>query len=158
MNKQEMISELKVAAEYFQRSTRCLDEVDSSFAPKEPLFSVAKHVAHAAQTIDWFLDGAFRPQGFDLDFEKHDREVSACTSLTAARKWFDQAISKAIETISAKSDSELTEALPEGPVMGGQPRYAIIVAITDHTAHHRGALTVYSRLLGKVPPMPYMEA
>ena len=25
-----------------------------------------------------------------------------------------------------------------------------------HTAHHRGALTVYSRMLGKVPPMPYM--
>jgi uncharacterized damage-inducible protein DinB len=25
----------------------------------------------------------------------------------------------------------------------------------EHTAHHRGALTVYSRLLGKVPPMPY---
>ena len=24
-----------------------------------------------------------------------------------------------------------------------------------HTAHHRGALTVYSRQLGKVPPMPY---
>jgi hypothetical protein len=28
---------------------------------------------------------------------------------------------------------------------------------TDHTAHHRGALTVYSRLLGKVPKMPYAD-
>jgi uncharacterized damage-inducible protein DinB len=27
--------------------------------------------------------------------------------------------------------------------------------MVEHTAHHRGALTVYSRLLGKVPLMPY---
>jgi hypothetical protein len=27
--------------------------------------------------------------------------------------------------------------------------------MVEHTAHHRGALTAYSRLLGKVPPMPY---
>ena len=47
--------------------------------------------------------------------------------------------------------------LPPGPIMGGQPRLAIFGALTDHSAHHRGALTVYSRLLGKVPPMPYMD-
>jgi uncharacterized damage-inducible protein DinB len=41
--------------------------------------------------------------------------------------------------------------------MGGLPRYAIVSALTDHTAHHRGALTVYARLLGLVPPMPYMD-
>jgi len=28
--------------------------------------------------------------------------------------------------------------------------------MVEHTAHHRGALTVYSRVLGKVPAMPYM--
>jgi uncharacterized damage-inducible protein DinB len=42
-------------------------------------------------------------------------------------------------------------------VMGGAPRYAVISAIEDHTAHHRGALTVYSRLRGHVPTMPYMD-
>ncbi len=31
----------------------------------------------------------------------------------------------------------------------------MISAITDHTSHHRGALSVYARLLGKVPAMPY---
>jgi uncharacterized damage-inducible protein DinB len=35
---------------------------------------------------------------------------------------------------------------------------AIFGAITDHTAHHRGALTVYARLAGAVPPMPYADA
>jgi uncharacterized damage-inducible protein DinB len=39
--------------------------------------------------------------------------------------------------------------------MGGQPISDIVWAMVEHTAHHRGALTVYSRQLGKVPPMPY---
>jgi uncharacterized damage-inducible protein DinB len=29
--------------------------------------------------------------------------------------------------------------------------------MVEHTAHHRGALTVYSRLLGKVSQMPYFD-
>ena len=41
--------------------------------------------------------------------------------------------------------------------IGGIPRIAIIGSITDHTAHHRGALSVYARLNGVVPPMPYMD-
>jgi uncharacterized damage-inducible protein DinB len=42
--------------------------------------------------------------------------------------------------------------------MGGLPRHSVVSALMDHTAHHRGALTVYARLLGKVSPMPYMDA
>jgi uncharacterized damage-inducible protein DinB len=57
--------------------------------------------------------------------------------------------------VSAKSDADLMTLLPPGPIMGGVPRMAIFGAITDHTAHHRGALTVYARVSGIVPPMPY---
>jgi len=39
--------------------------------------------------------------------------------------------------------------------MAGEPRAAIIAAIAEHTAHHRGSLAVYARLLGYVPPIPY---
>lgn len=28
-------------------------------------------------------------------------------------------------------------------------------SVSCHTAHHRGALTVYARALGKTPAMPY---
>jgi uncharacterized damage-inducible protein DinB len=41
--------------------------------------------------------------------------------------------------------------------MGGEPRISILFGILEHTAHHRGALSVYTRLCGKVPLMPYME-
>jgi hypothetical protein len=36
---------------------------------------VAQQVAHAAQTLDWFVEGASKDAGFDLDFEKHAKSV-----------------------------------------------------------------------------------
>jgi uncharacterized damage-inducible protein DinB len=51
--------------------------------------------------------------------------------------------------------TDLSRLLRPGPVMGGQPIGNIVWGMVEHTAHHRGALSVYTRLLGKTPPMPY---
>ncbi len=152
---QQAVAELKSAEEFFNRSTRGLTEEHSGVMPAPGMMSAAQQVAHAAQTVDWFIAGAFDPKGFDLDFDAHARLTQACTSLAEARAWFEKAIGEAAATIGSKSDAELMEPLPAGPVMGGAPRMAIFGAITDHTAHHRGALTVYARTQGVVPPMPY---
>jgi uncharacterized damage-inducible protein DinB len=155
---QQALTELQAAHEYFNRSTRNLTEVHSTFAPADGMMTAAQQVAHVAQTIDWFLEGAFRPEGFDLNWEEHAKVVGGYTSLEQARAWFERAVAGAIAKVTPLSDDELMQALPEGPIMGGTPRLAIFGAINDHTAHHRGALTVYARLNGVVPPMPYMEA
>jgi uncharacterized damage-inducible protein DinB len=118
---------------------------------------MAQQVAHAAQTIDWFMEGAFGPDGFDMDFEAHDRKVRDVATLAEARAWFGKSVESATQTIDVKSEEEWGQALPVGPVMGGASRAAIFGAITDHTAHHRGALTVYAGLQGKTPPMPYVD-
>ena len=154
---QQALAELDSAHESFNRSTRHLTEAHSTFAPAEGMMTAAQLVAHVAQTIDWFVGGAFRPEGFDLDFETLAKDVSAYTSLEQARAWFERAVTDARAKIGPLTDGDLQTPLPEGPIMGGLPRFAIIGAITDHTAHHRGALTVYARLNGLVPPMPYME-
>ena len=153
----QALIELQAAHEYFNRSTRNLAEAHSSFAPAEGMMTAAQQVAHVAHTIDWFVEGAFRPEGFDLNWEEHAKLVGGCTSLEQARAWFERAMANATARVTSLSDAELLEALPEGPIMGGAPRMAIFGAINDHTAHHRGALTVYARLNGIVPPMPYME-
>jgi uncharacterized damage-inducible protein DinB len=152
---QQAAAELDSAHEFFNRSTRNLSEAHSSVVPAEGMMSAAQQVAHAAQTVEWFMEGACRPEGFDLDFEKHAKATEACTSLAAARDWFERAMAAAKQRVAALTDAELLVPLPDGPVMGGLPRIAIFSAITDHTAHHRGALTVYARLQGVVPPMPY---
>ncbi len=157
MLKQGLAAELKSASAFFERSSSCLTEADSAYAPKEGLYTVANHVAHVAQSIDWFIDGAFNPKGFDMNFEAHIQKALACISLSEARDWFSRAVKHAIEVVESRSEQEWQQPLPQGPIMGGAPRLAVISAISEHTAHHRGALTVYSRLLGKTPPMPYGE-
>ena len=154
---QQAVAQLDAAHEYFNRSTRNLTEAHSGARPAAGVMSAAQQVAHVAHTIDWFVQGAFRPEGFDTNFEAQSKVLQGCTSLAAARASFEKAVAAAKATVSAKTDAELMAPLPPG-IMGGAPRMAIFSAITDHTAHHRGALTVYARVSGIVPPMPYMDA
>ena len=154
---QQALMELDSAHEFFNRSTRNLTEAHSTFAPAEGMMTVAQQVAHVAQTIDWFVQGAFRPEGFDQNWEEQAKALSSYTSLEKARDWFERAVANAKAKVAPMTDADLLVPLPDGPIMGGAPRMAIFGAINDHTAHHRGALTVYARLNGIVPPMPYME-
>ena len=154
---QQAVAELTSTEDFFTRSTRNLQEAHSTFAPVAGMMTAAQQVAHAAHTVDWFIEGAFGPDGFSMDFAGHATVINGYTSLKAAQEWFTKAMASAKALLAAKSDAELLVLLPPGPIMGGAPRLAIVSAIVDHTAHHRGALTVYARLNGVVPPMPYME-
>lgn len=158
MQKSVMSGELSAMKEFFDRSTRALSEEDSGFVPAAGMWTAAQQVAHVAQTVEWFVEGAFAPGGFSMDWETMGKEVEAVTSLAAARAWLDRAVSAALTRIESESEEEWAKPLPPGPIMGGMPRFTIFGSISDHSAHHRGALTVYARLRGKVPPMPYMEA
>jgi len=151
----DFASQLAASKEFFERSTRVLEEADSEFRPREGMMTVAQQVAHAAQTLDWFVEGASRREGFDLNFEQHARDLARVTSLAAARKTMEAAYENGIRFVRSLGPEGLARPLPPGPIMGGQPIGDIVWAMIEHTAHHRGALTVYSRLLGKVPPMPY---
>ena len=82
----------------------------------------------------------------------------SATSLEEARRWLERAFAAGRAAIAAHGAAEWDAPLPDGPIMGGAPRFTVLGAIRDHTAHHRGALAVYARLRGKVPPMPYIEA
>lgn len=151
----DFANQLLASKDFFERSTRVLEESDSQYRPQEGMMTVAQQVAHTAQTLDWFIDGVSRPEGFDLNFEEHAKALGAVTSLAAAKQSLETAYSRAIQFIRSQGAGGLAKPLPAGPIMGGQPMSNIVWAMVEHTAHHRGALTVYSRMLGKVPPMPY---
>lgn len=156
MKPKALAKELQTFKVFFDRSISCLQEEDSAFAPVAGMRTVAQTVAHVAQTVDWFIEGAFRAEGFDMDFERYEAELTRVTSLAEAKKHLDSAFAAAEKVILGRSEEEWSRPLPEGPVMGGAPRFAIIGGLNDHTAHHRGALTVYARLRGYAPEMPYM--
>jgi len=150
------IISLNSAKQFFDKSTSCFAEEDSGFTPQEGCFTVAQQVAHVAQTIDWFVEGVFGGKGFDEDFVAHETRVRGVTSLTEAREWWSRAMDGALAAWGTSSAQELAKPIENDNIMGGAPKGAALNGITDHTAHHRGALTVYARLLGKVAPMPYM--
>jgi uncharacterized damage-inducible protein DinB len=150
----DFASQLLVSQDFFNRSTSVLEESNSEFRPQPEMMTVAQQVAHVAQTLDWFIDGVSRPEGFDFDFEKHAKATAAVTSLAAARQWLEKAFANAVAFLRARTDEELARPIA-GPMMTGCPMSDIVWSMVEHTAHHRGALTVYSRLLKKVPPMPY---
>jgi uncharacterized damage-inducible protein DinB len=148
------VQELQMTQKFFNTSLTAFDEKDSGFAAKPGLFTVANHVAHVAETVHWFIEGAFG-KGWDMDFESAEKRNRAVTSLTAARAQLDEAFDAVVKIIGEASDQVLCEPIPDKQIMEGAPRCSIVSAIADHTAHHRGALSVYARLLGKEPPMPY---
>jgi uncharacterized damage-inducible protein DinB len=123
----------------------------------EGMFTVSQLIGHVAQTIDWFMEALTSENGFNMDFEGLEKRIRDVNSLESAMKWLNESYASAIAIIESKDETLLAEPLPEGPIMGGCPKYSVIGALIEHTAHHRGALTVYSRLLGKIPKMPYGE-
>jgi len=78
-----------------------------------------------AQPVDWFWAGAFQEEGFDMDFEARLAKTNSYDSSAA---------------LGSKSDAELLERLPAGPIMGGMQWMAIPGTITGYTAHHRGGV------------------
>jgi uncharacterized damage-inducible protein DinB len=155
MNANALCGELATTEKFFANTIACFEEADSGFAPQSDLYTVAASVAHVARTVDWFIEGAFqRADGFDMDFPTHIADAKQVTSLLAAKSWLARSFVKAASIITENS-GRLSLPLPPG-IMEGLPRLAIVGGIVDHTAHHRGALAVYARLISKTPAMPYL--
>ncbi len=149
-----LAAELNMTLKFFKNSMGVFDEADSGFAPQPEMFTVAAQVDHIAGTVDWFLEGAFGA-GWDMNFDVHLAACRDATSLEASMSKLEASFAKAVEVVGGASQADLFAPIADTQIMDGAPRAAIVSAITDHTAHHRGALTVYARLLGKEPAMPY---
>ena len=150
----DIATQLETSLKYMKSTISIFEEDDAGFAPQPELYTVTGHIAHAADSVDWFVEGAFG-KGWNLDFEGLIAAARAVETLEEANGWLDRAFAKAIAAFESASDEDLLATIPDERIMRGAPRYAIVGPIVDHTAHHRGALTVYARLLGKVSPMPY---
>ncbi len=159
MIKEHMLRELRESERFYLNTVSCFEEEDSLFRPKDEMMHVAGQIAHTALSIRWFIEGAFeREDGFDMDFEAHQLETKKHQSIAESLALLKYEFEYAKGVVATKSDEELFAPLPKGPVMGEQPRIGAVLGILEHTAHHRGALSVYARLLDKVPAMPYLDA
>jgi uncharacterized damage-inducible protein DinB len=151
---QGLVRELESTLKFFKTTLSIFEPDDGGFAPFPELYTVSGHVAHTADSVDSFIEGAFGA-GWDMEFEALIATAKAVTSLPEAIEWLDRAFANAAEVVGAASDEALFEPIPDTRIMTGAPRIAVISGIVDHTAHHRGSLAVYARLIGKEPAMPY---
>ena len=149
-----LVIQLENSCRYFKGTLSVFDEADSGFQPRPEMFTVAAHVRHVADTVDWFMEGAFG-SGWQMDFEAHVAHAHEATSLADEVAALERAYAAAIATVSDLSDAELFAPISDEAIMGGAPRAVVVNGIADHTAHHRGALSVYARLLDREPAMPY---
>ncbi len=153
--KDGLIEQLKMQEKFFLNTIDCLTEEDSDFKPQDEMYTVAQHISHTAETYDWFIEGAFG-NGFDMNFDNYEERMKKYASLKAGIEQLKTAVANSIEKIQSYSEKKLMMPIA-GAIMNGAPKIIIISALGDHTAHHRGALSVYARLLGKKPQMPYGE-
>ncbi len=156
MLQQGLIQELTVTENFFLKTIDCLSADDALYRPDPAMYTVTSHLDHVADSVTWFIEGAFKhADGFAMNFEDMIVESHKKTDFNAAKQKVIDAFAEARAVIAKQSEADLYASLPDGPIMGGAPKLAVIGGITDHTAHHRGCLAVYARLLGKVPEMPY---
>ncbi len=149
-----LVQELQSTLKYFKTTISVFDHNDESFAPDSEMYTVAGHIAHTAGSVEWFIAGAFG-DGWNMDFEADIAEAKAVTSLDEALSWLHRAFDHAVRVVGEASDDQLLAPIADTRIMDGAPCAAVVSGIVDHTAHHRGSLAVYARLVGKVPPMPY---
>ena len=157
MTIQEMLAtQLGNSLKFFRQTTSAFAEDDSGFRPDPEMFTVAGHVAHAADEVDWLVEGAFG-EGWDMDFEAIKARIGKVRSLGEANAWLARAFEAAIRTVERAGEEELLAPVPDERMMPGMPRAGIVNEIVDHTAHHRGSLAVYLRVMGRTPPTLYAE-
>ena len=74
-----LATRLKTTLKFFQGTISGFEEADSGFAPGPEMFTVAAQVAHVADTVDWFVEGAFG-KGWNLDFAALEARIKAVES------------------------------------------------------------------------------
>ena len=149
------------AAEIVRNERKFLNNVLKDFKPEngdfratDDMMTVTQQIRHIAVTAKWFREGAFGA-GFDMDFEKLDATLKEPATLEEALAELDAVYDANIAFLESLSAEELQAPMSPNPLFGEAPRMAVISAEVDHTAHHRGALSVYLRLLGVTPTMVY---
>ena len=141
---------------YLQNILKDFKAEQGDFRPAEGMMNVAQQVYHIAHTVRWFREGAFG-EGFNMDFEALEAVNQAPVSLEEAMGVLDKEYDSYAAFLEGQSEADLAAPIPPNPVFGEAPRFVVIFAQMDHTAHHRGSLAVYLRLLGVKPTMIYEE-
>ncbi len=91
-----LVKELESTQKFFNKTISIFEPGDARYAPMPELYTVAGAIAHTADSIDWFIEGAFG-KGWDMEFEALIAKAKAVTSLEEATDWIERAFANAAD-------------------------------------------------------------
>ena len=153
---QETVDVLQKQQQFLMNVVGDFTEEHADYKPTGEMMTVAQQVRHIARVTDWFREGAFG-SGFNMDFESEAVEMMKPVTLEQAREELNRSFRELFERVGPLSHEEVSAPMAPNPILGECPKFVALNANGDHIAHHRGALTVYLRLLGMTPKMVYMD-
>ena len=123
--------------------------------PHEKSMTLGRLVTHLAELVGW---GASVLTSEGADLTGSSRSDRAETSLAAVLARFDESVASARRGIADRTDGELLAPWTlkrDGQEVFTAPRImAARAVLLQHSAHHRGQLSVYLRLLDvPLPPL-----
>ncbi|MGA7306965.1 MAG: DinB family protein [Rhodothermales bacterium] len=146
-----MIDELSDYWEHFERyravTLQMLDQVeepDLDWRPLPEMMNLGQQFVHIAQAEDLMIRGLFEDD-WDLDrarLPKHVRDIDKL------RMSFEDAHARARGKLDGLDVRGLFETFGEPP----STRASRLWALLEHEVHHAAQISLYLRLLGKVPP------
>jgi hypothetical protein len=171
---------------FFHRTVACFREEHATFRPRENMLSVAGQILHSAVGLEVMLGTYLQslprfagrrwvsPRGEAEGWAGSDKGLDdlGWTNASDGEPVKDEAVATSLEKSLAVLDatfelfiqlfSEIPEAELNAPLVSklyppGANGWFVIEGAMDHTAHHRGALAQYARLLGLSPKLPYFD-
>jgi uncharacterized damage-inducible protein DinB len=78
-------------------------------------------------------------------------------TLSEALDLLNDTYDESVRLFEKMTEDDLDVVVKDDPMLGTFKKSDMVLYNQEHTAHHRGALSVYLRLLGITPTMIYAE-
>jgi uncharacterized damage-inducible protein DinB len=144
----EFMPTLERAREYSIKMAELMPENHFSFKPTPEIMSFAEQNVHTASAMYWFASKVKGEENPGKDFKAEGK--SKAEIMTFLKTAFDYSM----KVLSSLSDEEAAKKVPLfGDVV--LTKSQIMLALWDHTTHHRGGMVIYLRLKG-IKPAQYV--
>jgi uncharacterized damage-inducible protein DinB len=133
------------------RMLAAVPEIHREYRPDPESRSALELAWHIVSSEIWLLEGIVNGQlaPEQARLPRHIRSVQDVIDLHRT------SVPELLDQVRQLGPEGLLRTMPFNAE--DNPSIVYLSFLIRHTAHHRGALTVYARLLGKTPLMPYGE-
>lgn len=140
--KSTLVKRLKNSRDFTLKVAEAMPEADYNFKLTPPQMSFGEQMVHLSQGLVYFLS-AFKG-------EKPNPAKPASMKKSDVVNYVRSTFDQAIETVSALTPAQLSANYK------GQSGEELLIAMLEHTAHHRASAEMYLRAKGITPP-GYMD-